>query len=126
MQDIKFRGCEINGNEFFYGDLIHDGDHTFILTDDKEKIEVDPDTVGQFTGFYDCNSKPIYKDDIIQNLLFPEVVRRIGWCHGCWVLVYKEQDDDPNILFDVLRKFPLKIIGNVFDNAEILEMIEYE
>ena len=117
---MLFRGQEFESKNFFYGDLIHNGEHTFILTD-KEKIEVAPNTVGQFTGFYDCNGNAIFKDDILQNLLFPEVVRQVGWYHGCWVLIYEEQESDPNILFDALRNFDFQIIGNVYNNPELLE-----
>ena len=122
MQDINFRGCELEGKKFFYGDLLHDGERRLILTDDGSEIAVDPNTIGQFTGFYDCNGNSIFKDDILQNLLFPEVVKQVGWYHGCWVLVYEEQEDDPNILFDVLKEFPMRVIGNVFENPELLEV----
>ena len=53
---------------------------------------------------------------------FSEVVRQVCWCHGCWVLVYEEQEDDLNILFDVLKEFPMRVIGNVFENPELLEV----
>ena len=122
MQEINFRGRELEGEKFFYGDLLHDGERRLILTDDGNEIIVDPNTIGQFTGFYDCNGNAIFKDDILQNLLFPEVVRQVGYYHGCWVLIYEEQESDPNILFNTLKNFDFQIIGNVYNNPELLEV----
>jgi hypothetical protein len=82
MREIIFRGKRIDNGEWVYGTVefhLIDGDLTktkqraLISYEDMDVIgkvyryafEVIPETVGQFTGFYDRTKEPIYEGDIL-------------------------------------------------------------
>ncbi len=105
-----------------------------MLADKPEKIEVDPETVCQYTGFNDKKRREIFENDIVKIYINQ---------YESWLAVVKfgeyESDGKQHIgvYLDfkdkvLLRKdflywykyWDIEVIGNVFDNLELLEVQE--
>ena len=90
--------------------------HIFVYENGYEGYRVDSKTIGQFTGFFDSDNNEIYEDDIIS--LDNGKVGVVEFFKGSFVLrIGKEKI--PKFLADI-RKWQLKILGNRFENPELL------
>lgn len=67
-REIKFRGKQIDNGEWVYGYLADEDYINDINSIDLSSIEVDRDTIGQFTGLLDKNGKEIYEGDIVERI----------------------------------------------------------
>ena len=114
MREIKFRGY--NGDKWVYGDLIHDScnGHELIFIDDnveRTRHSVDKDTVGQFTGLHDSDRREIYEGDVLGASKTTVLVEWgvDGWVADCFTLL------------EWLKLHESHVIGNIYDNPELLE-----
>ena len=131
MRTIKFRGKSILTDVWFYGDLVHSADkkRTGILVNDKDsydECEVDPETVGQFTGLMDKNGKEIYEGDVI-GCHNPRIKHLIYYNEkqGRFMAALNGDIENDFVglcgLDDSRWTGSKKVIGNVYDNPELLK-----
>ena len=88
-------------------------------------VDVDPETVGQFTGLTDKNGKKIFEGDILstENGTFSNTgMGHILFYKGMWTSFYG-QDALGRDCFDELHTVcnSREVIGNIYDNPELLE-----
>ena len=138
MREILFRGKAANRKEgrayrtkYKNGDWVHGmltdpmnwaGFAEMTNTSGVQGIEVDRNTVCQYTGMTDKNGNAIYEGDIIKTI---HGIRRIVFEDGCF-------GAKPNArLFADLRQYnrevngEWEVIGNIHDNPELLEVTDH-
>ena len=137
MRKIEFRGkpkdksacacAEDNG--FVCGGIAFDGctDETYITRWNSfglgfiENIEVDPATVGQFTGLTDKNGDSIYEGDIVDYDTRHNLIVEFGnYDYFGWGLTYP----NTRYYFHCLNQCDVRVltvIGNIHDNPELIE-----
>ncbi len=135
MREILFRGKRKDNGEWVEGDLLtHGVDYeTAIRVHNTNElgggvvISVIPKTVGQFTGLTDLDGKKIFEGDIVEYIY--EYERFIvAWddMNACFALTIQKGGrtsyDYNNYTMDDTHE--LDVIGNIHDNAELLEVKE--
>lgn len=147
MRETLFRGKRSDIDRFVYGDLFHDYDvfghitasyiYEFDLMHGRSfQMEVDPETVGQFTGLLDKNGRKSYEGDIIKshyaNVAKPYLVETIVFHGGKFASEYSLSgsgkswvplaDGIKHVSFDTsIYMTEFEIIGNIHENPELLE-----
>lgn len=89
-------------------------------------IEIDSTTLCQYTGLTDKNDQKIWKNDICDRKeKYPEIVT---YNKGDWQLDYSYvfgndmHTDACNLGFYVCERNCVEVIGNIFDNPELLDV----
>ncbi|MBO7373639.1 MAG: hypothetical protein J6U19_05345 [Oscillospiraceae bacterium] len=84
-------------------------------TDGVSGIEVDFDTIGQYTGLMDKNGVKIFEGDIVSlgGANYPVIFNTLGNCAE-----FALTDGVP-FGFDYVH-VPMEVVGNIYDNPELL------
>lgn len=139
-REMLFKAKRLDNGEWVEGSLISTEDNSGFILRSKTKAfipkgtntfcstecyEIDPDTLCQFTGLTDKNGEKIWENDICDRKeKYPEIVT---YNKGDWQLDYsyvfgKEMHTDAcNLGFYVCERDCVEVIGNIFDNVDLLE-----
>lgn len=127
MRTIKFRGKDSNGN-WHYGDLENSPIGKFFRIHEyrdngfyKWHADVDPATVGQFTGVKDRNGNEVYEGDIlvVEGIKYPRY-HIVSWDERKFMFCINETPLYAYLHGDtLLREYVVR--GNIHDNPELLK-----
>lgn len=130
MREILFRGKRVDNGEWVKGYLIcpeFDKSRAYIgylFPDDDHDLdvaEVASSTVGRFTGLTDRNCVKIFEGDIVR---YGDTIHRVVFEQrngtAYFGLVYAACETLPFGHYQDLKQ--IEVIGNIYDNPELLEV----
>ena len=143
-REILFRGKTISDDRWVYGDYCQSdfGEVTIHINAGRQSglhRVVDPSTVGQYTGLRDAENKRIFDGDI----LLCENKHLVVWWNGEAFQWQAKEKQEVTCTFDgkkqavvwdnidlgwiaaevpISGKMTTKVIGNIYDNPELLEV----
>lgn len=134
MREILFRGKRKDNGEWVEGYFVNCIDEFYrgsgpipeIIMVDADRIcageytydkteEVIPETVGQYIGLKDRNGRRIFEGDILES-----IVKRVGQKLGNLIVI----NDIRECKFVALYVDQYRVIGNAYDNPELLEGVK--
>ena len=136
MRDILFR-AKNTSNVWQYGDYIYAGDkygsNKVCCLKDRSLIRQSHcckiETVGQYTGLDDKNGRGIFEGDIVNvlyNIGYAGVAKERA---GLFKVIYDEkgccfmkEKINGAGLFHFIGSDEIEVVGNVYDNPELLEV----
>ena len=131
MMEILFRGKRATNGDWVYGDFVRGNerkslrDSIFVYDSETQSFndyEINPSTLGQYTGLTDKNGKRIFEGDIVKTDKFSEPNKQ-------YIIKYDLQfgafigQDRYNVYFVTFDgdSGDFEVIGNITDNPELLE-----
>lgn len=119
MREIVFRGKRTDTGEWVYGYLADETYINDINTIDLSSIEVDPDTVGQYTGLKDRNGTDVWEGDLLRT---PEGDIMVVEWRDAQIITRCVRPHNPRYKNSLTFAYPVsEDIGNIYDNPELLE-----
>lgn len=137
MREILFRAKRLDNGEWIYGDLLTPTDIMDVWEISKntgmgDRYEIDPETVGQYTGLKDKNGNKIFEGDYLNWYEHKEEMKDI---HGVMGTVTWWESDARYMLTtnnglandwtyeeeaNPINWGDLYIVGNIHDNPALL------
>lgn len=148
MRQILFRAKRLNGDGWVYGSLLQeDTGKTTIVPQSGPMEEVDPQTVGQYTGLDDKDGKKIWEGDLVDYDFddYPSVRNIVKKCifskiRGEYMLTFVEYNDEQTDYIVRSKDYEslyysiyggsekgwhnsAHVVGNIHDNPELLKSV---
>ena len=128
MREFIFRGKRKDfDNEWLYGFYTlynnNRGMKPTIITGTEENccilLEVIDETIGQFTGSYDVNGNKIFEHDIVKKVVNDEeLIGVVEYADAAFGVRFADGEGQFLCFFENC----CEIIGNVYDNPELIKM----
>ena len=134
-REILFRGKRVDNGEWVYGFYVErkSDSATYIVTSTigasiyseinnmtATAFRVIPETVGQYTGLKDKNGKRIFEGDILSINRHLQGIQ-IEFDNGCYIGVANNRKYKHRLEFDTPNIY--EVIGNIYDNPELLGVV---
>lgn len=122
---IKFRGKSLKDGVWLIGSHFTDGAEEYIIPQtlldihDYEDYQVDPDTVGQYTGLKDRNGQEIYEGDVVER----GRTYTIEWWESNSTFFAVCLSGSAHLCLGYWSRC-MTVIGNIHDNPELVRKEE--
>ena len=140
LREILFRGKRVDNGEWETGSLVYarmgTSEEQASIADKMTAYHtpVIPETVGQYTGLTDKNGKKIFEGDIIKYShrgINEKAIIKYGAPKERYTMYGWYLDDNHGNTAFLLSEYFIEfydcvIIGNIFDNPELVEVKEHE
>ena len=137
MREILFRAKAINRDKGYHRTNYKNGDWVYGLItrlyDERFEnlpaemtnengvsgIEIDHNTICQFTGLKDKNGRKIWEGDVVR---CTDTIGKVGWneTHLAYTILADMKGNMQYFYLDESLSNCTEVIGNIFDNADLL------
>jgi len=131
-REVEFRGLRADGVWLYgmptatFNYIFRNSNYDWFDNFKFGDFKVNPKTIGQYTGFKDKNDVKIFEGDVIEGKSYKYKVVYENGSYVCYNAKLKDWDGGDyrwGLLSRAgeLQDFPIKVIGNIHENPELLE-----
>ena len=122
MREMKVRGYSLDEGQWIkgFGAEYNDDLETYLVHNYRGFFEVDGESIGEYTGYKDINDIEICEGDIVETTrALNHIVGVVTMIKGCWYI-----QDGKDSYYRLIPRFGTaenKVIGNIYENKNLLE-----
>lgn len=125
-REVKFRAKSWYGNPPMWqeGYIYQTSGGWFMKSPDGSIMEINPETIGEYTGLKDIDGKDIFEGDILELGYYATFIGEVVWNETIAAFTLREKDGErygkvPLGVW-IADGHQLRVVGNIYDNAEKL------